>query len=183
MTRPLRLLLAASRALMPGTALAQAPPLAGESATPAEVSAARGADGRSQVALEIGFLSAGISYARRVGDTPFSVGAGVWGAWEPPNTFDRPVFEPTGVAVFGRYRPAPWLHADVGLTSARYLWADDCHECSGMFTGVRSAVLVGRGMVFVGPELSAGWASDDRHGSELGVLWGGQLRLVLGWGP
>ena len=77
---------------------------------------------------------------------------------------------------------APWLHADVGLTGARYLWADDCSGCSGTFVGVRSAVLVGYGMVFVGPEVAAGWASDDRHGSELGILWGAQARLVVGWG-
>jgi hypothetical protein len=25
--------------------------------------------------------------------------------------------------------------------------------------------------------------ADERSGSELGIIWGGQVRLVLGWGP
>jgi hypothetical protein len=145
--------------------------------------AARGADSRSQVAVEIGYLSAGLSYARRLGEGPLSAGVGVWGAWEPPGTFDRNVWEPLGVVVFGRWRAAPWLHADLGLTGARYQWADDCSSCSGSFFGLRSAVLVGHRFVFVGPELSAGWASDSEHGSEFGLLWGGQVRFVFGWGP
>lgn len=137
---------------------------------------------RNQAALEVGYLSGGLSYARRIGDTPFSGGVGVWGAWEPPGTFDRSVWEPLGLTVFARYRASEWLHADVGLTGARYLWADDCSDCSGTFVGVRTAVLVGRGRVFIGPELAAGRASDDRHGAELGILWGAQLRIVHEWG-
>ena len=130
----------------------------------------------------MGIVAGEVTYARRIGDSPLSVGAGAWGAWEPPGSFGRDVFKPLGVELFGRWRAAPWLHADVGPTLARYPWADDCSDCSGTFAGVRAAVLVGRGILFVGPELSAGWASDARDGSEFGVLWGAQLRLVLGWG-
>ncbi|HLL85557.1 MAG TPA: hypothetical protein VK420_22990 [Longimicrobium sp.] len=138
--------------------------------------------GRNEVALEAGIVSGGLSYARRIGDTPLSVGAGVWGAWEPANSFDRNVWEPLGLTVFGRYRPAPWLLTDVGISGARYLFADDCGECTGTFVGLRSVALVGRRWVFVGPELSLGSVSDDRNGSDLGAMWGVQGRVVLGWG-
>jgi hypothetical protein len=136
---------------------------------------------RNEFALEAGILSGGVSYARRVGQTPLSVGAGVWGAWEPPNSFDRNVWEPIGITVFGRYRPAPWLLTDVGLAGARYLWADDCSECTGTFVGLRSVALVGYRWVFIGPELSLGTVSDERHGSDFGAMWGVQGRVVLGW--
>ena len=143
--------------------------------------AAPGLGSRNQVALDVGILSGGLSYTRRIGVTPFSLGAGVWGAWEPPSSFDRNVWEPLGLVAFGRYQPMAWLHTDVGLTGARYLWADDCSECSGTFVGVRSAALVGYRMLFLGPEVSAGRASDERNGSEFGVIWGVQARLVFGW--
>jgi hypothetical protein len=142
-----------------------------------------GAAGRNQVSLGVGIVAGEVTYARRVGATPLSMGVGAWGAWEPPNSFDHNFFEPLGIFVFGRYRASPWLHADVGPTLARYQSADDCSDCSGTFAGVRSAVLVGRDFLFVGPELSAGWASGGQNGSEFGVIWGAQLRLVLGWGP
>lgn len=152
--------------------LALAPPAAVAQATA----------GRDQLSLAVGIVAGEVTYARRVGAGPLSVGAGVWGAWEPPNSFGRSIFEPLGIEVFARYRAAPWLHADVGPTLARYQWGDDCSDCSGTFTGVRSAVLVGHGILFAGPELAAGWASDDRYGSELGVIWGAQVRVVIGWG-
>lgn len=174
-------LLAAFLTFIPTPGAAQDFASAPEPVAPTRESAARGPDSRNQLALEVGILSAGLSYARRLGESPWSVGAGVWGAWEPPNTFDRPIFEPLGVTVFGRYRPAAWLHADLGVMGASYRWADDCSGCSGSFTGVRAAVLAGKGIVYVGPEVAAGWASDDRDGTELGLLWGVQARLVLGW--
>jgi hypothetical protein len=92
------------------------------------------------------------------------------------------VWEPFGLAVFGRYMPVPWFHADAGPTIARYQWADDCSACSGTFLGIRSAALVGYRFVFIGPEVSIGRASDDLHGADIGVIWGGQLKFVLGWG-
>jgi hypothetical protein len=144
-------------------------------------SAASAQAGRNRLALEVGTLSGGVSYARRIGDSPVSVGAGAWGAWEPPNSFDRNVWEPLGLTVFGRYRPASWLHADVGFAGARYLWADNCSECTGTFLGVRSVALVGYRWFFVGPELSVGSVSDDRHGSDCGAIWGVQARTLLVW--
>jgi hypothetical protein len=138
---------------------------------------------RSQLSLEAGYVSAGLSLARRIGSGPLSVGAGVWGSWEPPSSFEKNVWEPMGVTLFGRYAPVPWLHADLGATAARYLWTDDCSECTGTFVGLRSSLMVGyRGFVFVGPDLALGRASDDRFGAEWGALLGAQLRLVLGWG-
>jgi hypothetical protein len=136
---------------------------------------------RNQLALEIGYVAGGLSYAQRLGDGPFSAGAGAWGAWEPPNTFDRNFFEPLGLVVFGRYHGSLWA-ADLGLTAARYLASDDCSDCSGDFYGLRSVVLLGRGSFYVGPELSAGWASDGRNGTEFGIVWGAQVRFVYGWG-
>ena len=173
---------AASLALLPAAAAAQEMLSSETAAVPAEAASAAGVEARNQLALEAGFLSLGLNYARRIGETPWSVGACVWGAWEPPSTFEGSFFEPVGAVVFGRYRAAPWLHADVGVTAARYLWADDCSDCSGSFMGARSAALVGYRWIFVGPELSAGWASDGRNGSQFGLFFGGQVRLVLGWG-
>jgi len=137
---------------------------------------------RDQLSLGVGIVAGEVTYARRIGAGPLSVGVGAWGAWEPPNSFGHSVFEPLGIEVFGRYRAAPWLHADVGPTLARYQSADDCSDCSGTFAGVRTAVLVGHDFLFVGPELAAGWASDPTHDSEFGVIWGAQVRLVFGWG-
>ncbi|HET7463695.1 MAG TPA: hypothetical protein VFJ82_20740 [Longimicrobium sp.] len=151
-------------------------------AAPTESRSARGVDGRNQVTLEAGVLELGVSYARRLGESPFSVGAGVWGAWEPPSTFDGNVFEPAGLQVFARYRPVEWFHTDVGLTAARYQSADDCSECTGTLAGVRAAALVGHRMVFVGPEVTAGWADDELNGSRFGLLYGAQVRVVIGWG-
>ena len=174
--------LTASLALLPLTAAAQEMRLSHTPAATPVTASAGGVEGRNQLALEAGFLSLGLNYARRIGATPWSVGAGVWGSWEPPSTFEGSFFEPVGVVAFGRYRAAPWLHADLGLTAARYAWADDCSECSGSFVGARSAALVGYRWIFIGPELSAGWASDDHNGSQFGMFFGGQVRLVLGWG-
>jgi hypothetical protein len=137
---------------------------------------------RNQFALGVGIYSGEISYARRLGESPLSVGAGLWGAWEPPNSFNRNVWEPLGLAVFGRLRPLSWLHSDVGLAGARYLWADDCSECSGTFVGVRSAVLAGCRILAIGPEVALGRVSDERYGADFGAMWGVQARLMLGWG-
>jgi hypothetical protein len=136
---------------------------------------------RNQVALEVGILSAGVSYARRVEAMPISIGVGAWGAWEPANSFDRNLWEPLGLVAFARHWPNRWLQVDLGLTAARYLWADDCSECTGTFVGVRSVALFGRPLLSVGPELSAGRASDDRNGADLGVIWGVQARATFGW--
>lgn len=173
--------LAASLALLPAAAAAQAMLPSDNLAASTQATSAAGVEARNQLALEVGVLSLGLNYAHRIGESPWSVGAGVWGAWEPPTTIEG-FLEPVGVNVFGRYRAAPWLHADLGVTAARYLSADDCSECDGSFVGARTAVLVGHRWIFVGPEVTAGWANDDRNGSQFGAVFGGQVRLVLGWG-
>ncbi|HET7230637.1 MAG TPA: hypothetical protein VFJ16_11585 [Longimicrobium sp.] len=174
---------AAAQTARGGDAAASEPSTAAPSATAiAERRRASGVDGRNQVTVEAGVLSGGVSYARRMGESPWSVGAGVWGAWEPPGTFEGNVFEPVGLQVFTRYRPTEWFHTDVGLTAASYHWTDDCPACTGTLAGVRAAALVGHRMVFAGPEVTAGWASDDQNGSRFGVLFGAQLRVVIGWG-
>ncbi|MBD0319505.1 MAG: hypothetical protein ICV87_04175 [Gemmatimonadetes bacterium] len=137
---------------------------------------------RNELSAGAGILTGELTYARRLGSSPVSVGAGVWGAWEPPHTFDRDVLEPLGATLFARLRPAPWARADVGLTAARYLRADDCSECTGTFAGMRAVALVGHRWLFVGPEVAFGTAHDERHGSAFGAIWGLQARLVLGWG-
>lgn len=166
--------------LLHGPAAAQAsPPLSGSAAQ--EEARARAAGGRNEVALDVGILAAALSYARSIGDPRMSVGAGVWGAWEPRNSFDRDFWEPIGLVVFGRYRPARWLQAEAGPAVARYLWADDCSDCSGTFAGVRSTALIGHRFVFIGPEAAVGRVSDERGGADFGAFWGVQLRLVFGW--
>jgi hypothetical protein len=137
---------------------------------------------RNEISVGAGILTAELAYARRLGSSPVSVGAGVWGAWEPPTTFGRDVLEPLGATVFARLRPGPWAHADIGLTAARYLRTDDCSECTGTFAGVRAVALVGHRSIFVGPEVAVGTARDERNGSDFGAIWGVQARLVLGWG-
>ena len=136
---------------------------------------------RHEIALDLGLLAGARSYAHSPGVGPVGVGAGVWGAWEPRSTFDRNVWEPLGIELFARHWPRPWLHVEVGATGARYLWADDCSDCSGTFVGGQSAAFVGWRGVFIGPEMSIGRASDREHGSELGVIWGVRARLLRGW--
>jgi hypothetical protein len=50
---------------------------------------------RNQIAVDVGILQGGLSYARRVSQK-FSVGGGVWGAWEPWSSFESNVLERFG---------------------------------------------------------------------------------------
>lgn len=146
-------------------------------------SAATQSDNRrsNQIAIDAGLLSLGLTYSRRLPATAWSIGAGLWGAWEPPSTFGQNVWEPIGIVLLSRYNPRSWLHTDLGFTAARYLWADDCSECTGTLLGVRAEAYAGRGIFFLGPQLLIGHASSDRHGSELGLILGGHLRVLVGW--
>jgi hypothetical protein len=137
---------------------------------------------RNQVALEVGIISVGVSYARRVGAGPLSIGAGLWGAGAPANTFDRNVWDPVGIVVFARYSRPPWLQVDLGPGLLTYVWTDDCSECSGTFVGLRFAARLGYRFVFLGPEVWVGSASDRPNGAEFGAMVGAQLRFVVGWG-
>jgi hypothetical protein len=153
--------------------------LALASATPgvAQDSAIR----KNHFSLDVGMLQGGLSYARRVGPK-LSVGGGVWAAWEPWSSFENPVLEPVGVELFLRAHPSRDVHLEVGPSLLRYYTADDCSECTDTFTGIRTAAMVGRGIFSLGPTVRLGRVTGGTSGSELGVIWGIQARLLFGWG-
>ena len=137
---------------------------------------------RDQFSIDLGLLQGGLSYARRVGHGRFSVGGGVWAAWEPWNSFDGSIFEPIGVEAFVRTHLSREVHLEVGPSLLRYHWADDCSECTGTFAGVRASAMVGKGVFSLGPWARLGRTTGDPQGSETGILWGIQLRLLFAWG-
>lgn len=136
---------------------------------------------RYQFAVDVGVISLGLSYAQRVRETRVSVGAGVWVAWEPANTFDRNVFEPRGVVVFARASYPRVVQIDMGVGLLRYAYGDDCSKCGGTFAGLRLGAHVGGRKLLFGPDLWIGAVSDAGHGSDLGFLLDLQFRLMLGW--
>ena len=135
-----------------------------------------------QLAIELGVLSGGLSYARRLGSSRFLLGLGLWGAWEPPTTVEQPVLEPVGAVLFARYQPSTWLMADVGPAALTYRTSDDCSTCSATFLGARVALMVGYRFIFVGPDIAVGSFSSSGRGSEFGMMYGAQLRFVIGGG-
>jgi hypothetical protein len=136
---------------------------------------------RNHFAVDVGVLQGGLSYARRL-SPKFSIGGGIWGAWEPWSSFESAVLEPIGVELFIRAHPSPDLHLEVGPSLLRYFSADDCSECNETFTGIRTAAMVGKGVFSLGPTARFGRVSGGTSGSELGVIWGFQARLLFGWG-
>jgi hypothetical protein len=137
--------------------------------------------GRNQLSLDVGPLEGGLAYARRLGQGPWSVGGGVWAAWEPWNTFESNFWEPRGVHLFLRGRPSREVQLELGPSLLRYQWADDCSACSGTFVGIRAAALVGRGIFALGPVIQLGHSSGSPAGAETGLLWGLQGRLLFSW--
>jgi hypothetical protein len=137
---------------------------------------------RNQFSVDLGLLQGGLSYARRLGDGPFSLGGGLWGAWEPWSSFEGNVFEPLGAELFVRAQPGRAAQLELGPSLLRYRWADDCSECTGTFTGVRAAAMVGQGIFSLGPTVRLGRITGDPRGSEVGLLWGLQARLLFSWG-
>lgn len=70
-----------------------------------------GAIRRNHFSVDVGLLQGGLAYARRVGHGPFSIGGGVWGAWEPWTSFEGSVFQPLGAELFVRAHlraPCSW---------------------------------------------------------------------------
>lgn len=65
-----------------------------------------GAIRKNHFSVDLGLLQGGLSYARRVGDGRFSFGGGVWGAWEPWDSFEGSVFQPMGAELFVRAHPS-----------------------------------------------------------------------------
>src|SRR5688572_18666702 len=90
---------------------------------------------KNHFSVDVGILQGGLSYARRVSQK-FSVGGGVWGAWEPWNSFESTFVEPLGVELFVRAHPSPEVHLEAGPSLLRYYSADDCSECANTFTGI-----------------------------------------------
>jgi hypothetical protein len=136
---------------------------------------------RNHFSIDVGILQGGLSYARRV-SRKLSVGGGVWGAWEPWNSFESTFVEPLGLELFVRAHPSPEVHLEVGPSLLRYYSADDCSECSDTFTGVRAAAMVGKGIFSLGPAVRLGRVTGGSSGSEMGIIWGIQARLLFGWG-
>jgi hypothetical protein len=132
--------------------------------------------------VDVGLLQAGLSYARRVGHGPFSIGGGIWGAWEPWNSFEESVLEPLGAELFVRAHPSRAVQLELGPSLLRYKWADDCSECTGTFAGVRAAAMVGQRIFALGPTVRLGRITGHPAGGETGILWGIQARLSFSWG-
>ena len=151
-------------------------------AIPALGAAQDGAIRKNQFSVDVGPLEGGLSYARRVGHGRFSIGGGVWGAWEPWHSFEGSVVEPLGVELFVRVQPSRAVHLEAGPSLLRYIWADDCSECTGTFAGVRAAAMVGRGIFALGPTVRLGRLTGSPAGDQTGVLWGIQARLLFSWG-
>jgi hypothetical protein len=137
---------------------------------------------KNHLSVDVGLLEGGLSYARRVGQGRFAIGGGVWGSWEPWNSFEGSVWEPIGVEIFIRAHPSRAVQLELGPSVLRYRWADDCSECTGTFTGVRAAAMVGEGIFALGPTVRLGRTTGDPAGGETGLLWGIQARLSFSWG-
>jgi hypothetical protein len=137
---------------------------------------------RNQVSLDVGPLEGGLTYARRLGQGAWSLGAGVWAGWEPGNSFETNFFEPKGVHLFLRARPSRDVQLELGPSLLRYQWADDCSSCGGTFASLRAAAMVWRGIFSLGPLIQVGRLSGSPAETEVGFVWGFQGRLLFSWG-
>jgi hypothetical protein len=136
---------------------------------------------RNQLSIDVGLLQGGLTYARRVGQGKYSIGGGVWAAWEPWSSFQEDVLEPVGADLFVRMHASPEVHLEAGPSLMRYRWADDCSECTATFAGLRAAAMVGKGVFALGPAVRLGYVTGPPSGGELGVLWGIYGRLLFTW--
>lgn len=135
----------------------------------------------NQLSLDVGYLEGGITYARRLGRGPFSLGGGLWAAWEPWNTFEQNVWNVRGVELFLRLQHRKTVQLELGPSVLGYNYEDDCSDCVGTFVGLRAAIMVGEVAFRLGPIARLGWA-DSPQGSEAGALLGVQGRQLLSWG-
>jgi hypothetical protein len=87
------------------------------------------------------------------------------------------MFEPMGGELFVRYEPNREVQLELGPSVLRYLWADDCSECSGTFAGAYASAMVGKGFFSLGPTARFGVLTGAPSGNEAGILWGFQGRL------
>ena len=81
-----------------------------------------GAIRKNHFSVDVGVLQGGVSYARRLGQGQFSIGGGIWAAWEPWSTFESDVWEPLGVELFVRAHPSRDVQLEVGPSLLRYHW-------------------------------------------------------------
>lgn len=137
---------------------------------------------KNHFSVDVGPLQGGLSYARRVGQGPLSIGGGVWGAWDPWGSFEGSVFQPMGVELFVRAHPTGAVQLELGPSLLRYNWADDCSACTGTFAGVHASAMVGHKIFSLGPTVRLGRVTGNPGGAETGVLWGIQARLLFSWG-
>lgn len=138
---------------------------------------------KNQLAFDVGGrLNFSLSYARRIGDTNFSCGGGLGYGSFYSHSFEGNIFATSHVELFARYQPSQGLQLDFGATGIGYYWTDDCSECTGTFIGLYFSAGIGHRIVFIGPWLRIGYASDNRNRSGFGIIRGLQLRWVIGWG-
>ena len=142
----------------------------------------RNTAGKHQFALDVGVLEGGLSYAHRIGNGRLALGGRVAAAWEPWNSFEANVFEPMGGELFLRYHPNREVQLELGPSLLRYLWADDCSGCSGIFAGAYVSAMVGKGIFSLGPTARFGVLTGAPTGNEVGILAGfqGRLRFTAG---
>jgi hypothetical protein len=136
----------------------------------------------NEMSVDIGLLEGGITYARRIGRGPVSIGGGVWAAYEPWSSFEQNVYAAAGGDLFVRLHALDMAHVELGPSLLRYRREDDCSSCGGTFVGARAAVMVGKGAFWVGPTARVGWLNSGVTEGETGVLWGVQGRLLFSWG-
>lgn len=146
-----------------------------------EQSPIRSAVNPNQLSLDVGVVQAGITYARRLGNGPFSFGGGVWAAHEPWNSFEQNVYAAGGGELFLRLQALRMLQLELGPSFLRYSHDDDC-DCEGSLIGGRAALMLGKGALWIGPTVRLGRASSGAMGGETGALWGVQGRVLLSWG-
>ena len=167
------------RSVVVGIALLLPGPLWGQADSTARTDSL--AAKRYQFTIDVGVLELGLAYGQRVAFGRLSLGAGVWVAWQPSETFDRSFFEPRGVELFARYQISRYAQAEVGPSFLRYAYADDCSRCTGSFLGVHGAALVGGHRFLFGPTIRYGRVTGGPDPAETGFVYGLQMRILFGW--
>ena len=139
---------------------------------------------KNQVALDVrGRLVHSFNYARRLGDSKLSFGGALgFGRELTRLTFTENIWDAAHVDLFIRYQFSNSEQFDFGPTLMRYVWTDDCSDCTGTFVGVYSSASIGHKFIFGGLWTRIGFVDDNRHGFKLGAIVGMQIRLALNWG-
>jgi hypothetical protein len=136
----------------------------------------------NEITLDIGLLEGGVTYARRLGRGPFSIGGGVWAAYEPWSSFEENIFDAAGGELLLRLHAHEMVHLEIGPTLLRYNRDDDCTGCGGTFLGGYASAMFGKGAFWVGPTARIGGLTGGARDGRVGLLWGVQGRLLFSWG-